>query len=79
MEISAALRLRPLAGAPLVVVVVEAEVAFLPFAFLPLAAGGEGEAAPEDEEVVGVLKPFLMVLYCWLVRGSVGVSGFDGW
>lgn len=65
-EISAALRLRPFA-APLVV---EADVALAFEAeVLALAAWGV------DEEVVGVLKPFLIVLYCWL---EGGVSRLDG-
>ena len=64
IEISAALRLRPLA----VPFLPEAGVAFLPFVVegLSLADWGEVEAVAEDddEEVVVVLKPFLMFLYC---------------
>ena len=56
MEISAALRLRPL-GAPLVV---EAALAFLAFVVRGLALADSGG----DEEEVVVLKPFLMHLYC---------------
>ena len=62
MDISAALRLRPL-GAPLAV---EAGVAFLALVVgvLALADCGEAEAAAEEEEVVVALKPFLRLLYC---------------
>ena len=69
MEISAALRLRPLA-APLVVV--GAELAFLAFAVVVV-----GLACGELEEGVVVLKPFLMVLYCWLEGGWL-VGWMDG-
>ena len=72
IEISAALRLRPLA----VPFFPEAGAAFLPFVVegLSLADWGEVETVAEEEEdeVLVVLKPLLMFLYCWLEEGGRG-------